>query len=449
MVSRLTKEVFKPERWTEFIVRSEAKGISKQVLIKLCEPETRIRLYKAVVNGKYDIAPPHIARIPKDTPGEFREVYVNEPVDRVFLAIVNDCLCELFADMIHPTCKSYQKGIGTQEVVKKISKEIVKMEKEYGKESENKGVFLGYKADLSKYFDSVERSVIHSIFDNIESKLGVEKNGEPILNVLRKYYDNDFVFNYDNELVKHYGSLKQGCAVAAFLANVCLKDVDEVLSNMNIIYYRYSDDILMIGEEAYYAKIELEERLKDYGLKLNPKKVETLYSNKWFTFLGFKIKGGMITLSKNRVKNFQKEVYKRSAGKANTTATNARKSIMNYLYSGDYNWATSCLRTINVKSDIDELNKFIMDCLRACEVRDIKAKQKKGGKKYKVSIAKIGGLGSVDDLPDKTILRGTGSNVTRNRNITGNIEEYITVGCLSNDIKISSALFKTVVRGLR
>ena len=61
----------------------------------------------------------------------------------------------------------------------------------------------------------------------------------------------------------------------------------------------------------------LEEELNKMSMKLNPKKVEYLTGDKWFKFLGFMIKGSQITLSPNRVKQFQKEIGKRSIGNLN------------------------------------------------------------------------------------------------------------------------------------
>lgn len=79
------------------------------------------------------------------------------------------------------------------------------------------------------------------------------------------------------------------------------------------------------------------------------------------------------------------------------------------------------------------MNLFIMDCLRAVQT----------GKR------KIGGLGSVDYLEDRTILRGTGKNVTSNRNKTDKqIENYLSVGCLSNAMKISKPIYEACVRSL-
>ena len=77
----------------------------------------------AILEDNYEIAPPHQALIPKDN-GEFRTVYVNENIDRIFLSIVNDLLFELCPGMIHQSCKSYQKGIGCGKVVQEISHKL-------------------------------------------------------------------------------------------------------------------------------------------------------------------------------------------------------------------------------------------------------------------------------------------------------------------------------------
>jgi len=142
----------------------------------------------------------------------------------------------------------------------------------------------------------------------------------------------------------------------------------------------------------------------------------------------------LITLSKSRVKKFQKEIEKRTIKKKNTNLYNARRSVIKYLYEGEYCWATSCLGTVNCEADINEMNKFIMDCLRAVQT----------GKK------KVGGLGVVTNLPDRTILRGTGKNVTSNRQKTEKmIENYLTVGCLTNALKMNKAIYGACVRSMR
>lgn len=423
--SKLLTMMFEHGRWQDLLDNATEKEIELKTIKELCFPENRQVLFELIYQDKYNIFPPHIAKIPKDTPGEFREVYVNEAKDRIVLTLINDCLCELFTDMVHASCKSYQKGIGAQKVVKEISQEIVRLSKIKNQ--------IGYKSDFSKYFDTVNIEAIDDVFDRVERKLGFEKNTEPVINLLRRYYHQNLYFDEKGNLCEKYQALKQGCAVAAFLANACLYELDEFMSSKYKIYYRYSDDVVVIDKDTNHALDDMNAIIDKYGVKLNPKKIEPLYADKWFKFLGFNIKGDMITLSKNRVKRFQKEIEKRSINRKKCTGKQARRSIVRFLYEGRYNWASSCLGTINVEPDIQELNKFIMDCIRACDT----------------GMKKVGGLGSVNNLPDRTILRGKGQNVTSNREKTGRIETYLSVRCLSNNLKISKDVFETTVRNMK
>ena len=428
--SKLLQMMFKTERWQDLLDKKKKKEIDLKTIKELCYPENRMKLYKIISDDQYNIFPPHIAKIPKDTPGEFREVYVNEARDRIVLTLINDCLCELFGDMIHKQCKSYQKGIGTQKVVKEISSEIVKLDKIIDGR-------IGWKADFSKYFDNVKIEVIDDVFNRMEDRLGVKRGSEPVINLLRRYYHQDLYFDTKGELQHHYQGLKQGCAVASFLANVCLYELDEYMSNKYKIYYRYSDDVVVIDKDTSHVIDEMNAIISKYGVTLNPKKVEPLYSDRWFKFLGFNIKGDMITLSKNRVKKFQREVEKRSIDikkkRKNFTGMQAKRLIVKFLYEGEYSWGSSCLGTINVEPDLQEMNKFIMDCIRACDTGKLK----------------VGGLGSVMNLDDRTIMRGRGKNVRANREKIGYIENYLSVKCLSNNIKMSPVIFEVTVRNMK
>lgn len=426
--SALLKEMFKFERWQEMLDKATEKEIDLKTIKELCYPENRMKLFKIILEDKYNIFPAHEALIPKDN-GEFRTVYVNEPRDRIILSLINDCLFELFPHYIHPKCVSYQKGMGTQKIVKQVSDEIVKLSKIKNN--------IGYKSDFSKYFDSVKIEVIDNVFDKIEKELGFGKNTEPVVNLLRRYYHQDIYFDIKGNIQTKYQSLKQGCSVASWLSCVILYELDEYMSSKYKIYYRYSDDVVVIDKNTSNVINEMNTIISKYGVTLNPKKVEPLYADRWFKFLGFNIKGNMITLSKNRVKKFQKEVEKRSINikkkHKNFTSNQARKRIVSFLYEGEYNWASSCLGVINVQHDIDELNKFIMDCIRACDTGKLK----------------LGGLGSATNLEDRTILRGRGRNVRANREKTGRIENYITVGCLSNNMKMSPIIFEVTVRNMK
>lgn len=422
MKDKILTMFFDIDRWTKAIEKGVLKDIRKSELIKLTEESTRIRMAEAMLSGKYQITPPHTAQIPKDN-GEFRTVYVNEPIDRIILSIANDLLFDLMPEIIHPACKSYQTGIGCGKVVLEVSHTIVGMKS---------NSHVGWKSDLSKYFDSVPIQFIDAAFDKVEAKHGHSS----LIDVLRKYYHRGLYFDENNELHEKYQSLKQGCAVASWLANVLLYDLDNELSQMDGFYVRYSDDMLFVGPDYEKAMIVLQKRLAEMSMKLNPKKVEYLTVDRWFKFLGFSIKGSMISLSPTRLKTFQKEIESRTIKKRGITLTDAVRHVNQFLYkgNGEYSWATQILPVCNVRTDINELNKFVMDCLRAVET----------GKH------KVGGLGYVRDKPNGCIVRGIGRNVKANRNKskTKNIEGYFTIGCMQNAILIRRAVYNTLVATL-
>lgn len=418
MSDKILQMFFDIDRWTKAIEKGIFKDIRKDILIRLTDESTRLGMADGMLKGRYEITPPHIARIPKDN-GEYRTVYVNEPVDRVVLGIANDLLFDLMPEMLHPSCKSYQKGVSCGRVVTEVSRNIVGGPDGY----------LGWKADLSKYFDSVPIRYIDEAFDKVEAAHG----RSVLVDVLRKYYHNDLYFDGENKLRRQFQSLKQGCAVASWLADVLLYDLDEELSGMDGFYVRYSDDMLFVGKDYQKAMEVLEKRLGEKSMRLNPKKVEYLTADRWFKFLGFSIRGGMISLSSSRIKTFQKEIEACTIRVPGISLTRAVNRVNRYLYKGEFSWAAQILPVCNVKKDIDRLNNFVMDCLRAVQT----------GKR------KVGGLGYVRNRSDGCIDRGCGRNVKANREKTDrNIPGYLTIGCMRNALMTSRSVYNTLVASL-
>ena len=418
----ILNKFFEMPRWEYAIHKGFNKGIRKDQLLMLTKPDTRAVLYKLIKNGEYRISPPHIALIPKDSPGEFRTVYVNEPFDRIVLSIANDLLFELMPEMIHPRCKSYQKGIGCGNVVKQISKEICSYKTD--------GI-IGWKADLSKYFDSVPIRYIDDVFDRIELKYGKSK----LIDLIRDYYHSDIYFDENVDLKSSFQSLKQGCAVAAFLADAMLYNIDEKLSKLKGVYTRYSDDILFVGEDYQLAMDILKEELFAMEMKLNPKKVEYITHSNRFCFLGFSIKGEDISLSAKRIKTFADRIKECTIGKKDRTLSSALSKVNNFLYkgNGEHSWATQVLPIVTNTKDLNTLNCFVMDCLRAVQTKRFK----------------IGGIGYSQVMKEGCILRGKGKNVTSNKSKTSkNIEGYNSILCMRNSRMFCRELYNTMVQSI-
>lgn len=419
--------------WKQVIEHGLDKRISKSLLESIADPHKRADLCIQIAEGKYIIQPPHTGYRKKDD-GSERMFLANEPQDRLLLNVIYKWLMKNEAKMIHPSCRSYQSGIGIGKIVKQISSKICTLT------SAARTSIIGRKFDIQKYFESIDRNNILNILKKIENDFG----SSSILDLLTGYYNSDVYYNTRKKtFVEEYQGIKQGCAVSAWLANVLLYEMDKDISQREGLYVRYSDDILYIGNDYEEVTDLIEKHLSKLGLTLNAKKIEDIRANEYFRFLGFEIKGPEITLSRKWVKNFQKEIDKRTI-KNTELIKKARRIrrlageykekrlfiILNHairdvnqflLYgNGKYSWANEVLPTINNRKDILTLSVYCLDALRAVYTGH----------------TNIGGLGK---SMRHTIQRGKGKNVLSNRKATRHLNSgYFEFGQFNNFISLNS-----------
>lgn len=331
------------------------KKLDKQLLLRFTAPEQRNLLLNVIETGNYFVAPPHIEFIPKDD-GTFRKVYANEQMDRIVLSLINEVYFILYGNRIHKRCMSYQKKLGVNTVIKDVTYKI-------------RNGYIGYKVDLSKYFDSVNKQTLYDALDSLDT-------GSPIDKIVQDYYRSDIVWNESHtEYEEKYKSLAQGCAVSAFLANYILRDIDKEMSGMCSLYYRYSDDIIFFANNPDEKLEYLQELLATKGLKINPKKIEKISGGEAFTFLGCEIHGNSIRFSKKSKRKFEIEINKRVKATKSTknSVRQLKKAIMRvneYLYTGyiksryNYGWGEKYFSVINDVEQFEILDQWLKDKLR-------------------------------------------------------------------------------------
>jgi len=371
-----------------------------------------LSIINSIEKGTYKVGMPKVKKIRKDT-GGYRELYINSIQDRVVLRVINKIYYNLYQDKIHKLCVSYKEGVAVGNIVSNISTKLVEKE------------LKGYKVDISKFFDSVNKESLFSALDSLSTGSALDK-------VIKDYYSDDRVFSFeDGECIEKYKGLAQGCALSSFLCNYILRDIDEYFSS-STIYYRYSDDIIIFDEDDTIIE-KLSDKLKSYGLSLNYSKLERISSKDWFTFLGFSIKGGKISISKNSLYKFQKDIMSRYK---NCKSYNGfKRSVYSYLYSSDVyscrGWFGGKVGTINCISDIKCLDMWVQDMFLA----------------YKYKRDRIGSLGY--NMQDSGVIsRGKGRNVKRNREKGAN-EEFISMLNLHYLYRIDKNLYlnELIIRG--
>jgi len=383
------------------------KGMGWNAMNVFMQPESWEILAEKIFNGEYETKPPVIHYLDKNNGNSInyeqavkvdfenvRELYVMDKLDRVVWNTFYQIYYEKYNHLIHENCVSYKRKVSTGKVVKELSRKMNELK-----------YYKGYKIDISKFFDKVNRETLFKTLDEISDNSKIDQ-------VVKRFFNDDRVI-INGEDVNRYKSLAQGCAMGCLLADLCLRDIDEVLSNMDIIYYRYSDDIIMLGKDSTKAMYTLNLMLKDKGLELNPKKIEYLNAeNEWFDFLGFKLKKDLITMSSKKVKSIKNKIKEITITYARTvkrpcTKTEIKRMISQiqwYFFTAfeqskeNFGVGNYLFATVNVDIDIERIETYIRDCLRACYT----------GKK------EIYGIGSTNDRKDYTIPFVTGKNVSMN-----------------------------------
>lgn len=342
------------EIWSNAIQHGLDKHIDKSLLSMLTNPIGRLAIIEAIEQGRYKIEPPVVQQIPKPN-GKIREVFCNSQMDRVVLSVINEIYYKLYSKYIHPNCVSYQKNTGVPKIIKSLVKELDATGK-------------GYKADLSKYFDNVNRETVNALLDSLST-------GSPVDRVVWNYYNDDHIV-LNGVKTERYKSLCQGCSIGTLLANLCLKDIDEEISKLDVVYYRYSDDLLFIGKDAEKALEILKQMLIPKGLSLNRDKVQAIDITTEFTFLGAKIKGKEVDISDESVERFKKKIKtitKMRKGMKIKSRSTQRKMIKEINYyireayaksTKNFGWEQFFYSLINTNKTIVMLDEYVKDHLK-------------------------------------------------------------------------------------
>lgn len=408
------REFFMLPRWQAAISDGMDKRLPRELMTTLARPEARVALYHAIRDGRYRFRPPRACLIPKEKRGEFRTVYVNAHEDRMILAIANRLFFDLTPDLVHPTCKSYRSCVGCGAVARELSRYVAK--------SADRGKVIGWKSDLSKYFDSVPLQYIDEAFDTLESRYG----RSALVRTIREYYHSTEYTDTDGHTSHKYMSLRQGCAVSAWLANVLLYHIDCRLSSMDGCYMRYSDDMVFIGPEHAKAMECLRNELAGMGLSLNPRKVESIVCGRWFSFLGYSFCYSRVSLSPNRIHKFEASIRMAARGCRDSELLVRRLAYRLYKVNDWKCWATQVLPILTSEADVRTLWTYVVDSVRAADT----------GKR------RIGGLGFCADRPEGCVTRGRGRNVSANRAKTpAAIDGLRSLACMRNALLHSKALY--------
>lgn len=235
--------------------------------------------------------------------------------------------------------------------------------------------YYSYKLDVSNYFNSIDIGLLLPVLEELF------KDDEPLYRFFEQVLSDKRAVE-DGEVIEEQKGVMAGMPFAVFFANIYLSSLDrEFEHDPNIIYCRYSDDIIVFAKgkgSLDAAKMRLHRALEKYRLGINySKEVETVPGEPW-TFLGFECDGKQIDVSRVSVQKLKAKMrrkarslnrWRESRGKEGWMAARAFiKHFNRKLYTtqstGEVNWSWWYFPQINTHKSLKEIDAYMQDCIR-------------------------------------------------------------------------------------
>lgn len=286
------------EVWLEFLQsRLETNYDTleeKRVLKEFIENKKYKEITTKLKENNYTFSIPRKKEINKNHTNKKRVVYsyrFNEMIVLKYIAYNLYKYDYLFEQNLY----SFRKNKSVKQAIDKLSK------------TRNLENIYGYKVDIKNYFNSVDISIlINNLKDDIKDL--------DLLNIIVSILTNKKV-SINNTIIEEDKGIMAGIPLSAFLANYFIKDIDKYFKDKNILYLRYSDDIILFAntkEKVVKYSNKLKELLQFYNLTINPDKENYYEPHDTWEFLGFSYKDNKIDLSDNSLHKIKGKI-RRSA----------------------------------------------------------------------------------------------------------------------------------------
>ena len=185
-----------------------------------------------------------------------------------------------YDNLFSPNLYSFRQNISVKMAIDNITKKNIK-------------TMYGYKVDIHDYFNSVDTETMIRI---LKEKI---KDDELLVDFISSIISEPKVY-LNNEIIEHKKGIMAGVPISGFLANLYLEELDKWFYERNILYARYSDDIIVFGntkEDVNKYKVKIKRFLAERQLVINEDKEFDILPNQKMDFLGFSFTNDNIDLS--------------------------------------------------------------------------------------------------------------------------------------------------------
>lgn len=366
----LWDQLFLHEKWQEFLnYKTEKQHLSKTEQSEL-EQYISEKKYISVleqIEQEKKLPIPVKKEVNKSGASKKRVVYSFHYEFSVLLKMVSFLLYRydyLFAD----NCYAFRRSYGVKDAVRRI-RNMYGLDEKYC-----------LKVDISNYFNSVNVPGLLQKLEFLKSEDG------KLYAFLEKLLSADQALIQEGDdpcIISENRGAMAGIPISPFLANVYLMEVDYFFQEAGILYFRYSDDILLFAdsrEELEEYQNQLYEKIQENQLLLNPRKVCISEPGEPIEFLGFSFAEGRVDLSGSTI-NKMKAKMKRKAhalrrwqNKKQVSGERAAKGFIKAmnrkLYDSgegtEFSWSRWFFPCLTTDTGLKEIDAYMQQYIRYC-----------------------------------------------------------------------------------
>lgn len=292
-----------PEYWQEFLNYK----IEKQ---HLSAREQKV-LKEYIAEGKYLSVPAYLSRIDCELPlprkkevnksgvSKKRVVYSFSDDFNMLLKMLTYLLFR-YDHLFARNCYAFRRHYGVKDAVRRL------------RNTRNIHQMYCLKVDISNYFNSIDVPMLLRKLEFLKPKdSAVYDFLVRLLTADKAIYDENGATNI---LTEKRGAMA-GTPISPFLANVYLMEMDHSFERKGILYFRYSDDILIFADtEEELTKLQacLYEYIETHKLAINPSKVHLSNPGEPFDFLGFSFHDYKVDLSDVTIQKMKDKIKRKA-----------------------------------------------------------------------------------------------------------------------------------------
>ena len=283
-VTAVLEKLLCHDTWREFLkYKTSGRLLSsaeEKKLSEYIENRRYLPVAEQVASGGFRFSVPEKKELNKQGTTKKRVIYCFPEDENILLKMIAYMLYR-YDCVIPDNCFSFRRDTGARDAFIGMTKQ-----------PEINGLW-GFKADISNYFNSIDVSMLVPVLREVIC------DDDGLLQLMIDLLSDDRAI-WQGEVIREKRGVMAGTPTSPFFANIYLREMDEFFAERNVLYARYSDDIIIFGgrDETEESIRTYRGFLEKYGLVSNPSKEQRFAPGESWSFLGFEYRNGTVDISR-------------------------------------------------------------------------------------------------------------------------------------------------------